>query len=112
MTLDEFERQVISACIDSPVITSVLVSGSGITWIRLRAYMTDGSFLEAFYNEVTDKTAFALIRADQRIFGADNTGGWHWHPFESPGQHIPDSNVITFQALLKRIEARLSSSEG
>ena len=32
-------------------------------------------------------TAFALIHQGQRIFGADNTGGWHIHPFAAPERH-------------------------
>ncbi len=75
MTLDEFENQVISACASSPAVMGVSVFGIGITWIRLRAYLADGSILDAFYNEMTRKTAFAVIKGEQRIFGADNTGG-------------------------------------
>jgi hypothetical protein len=41
MTLDEFEIQVISACDASPIVVGVAVIGSGITWVRLRAYLTN-----------------------------------------------------------------------
>ena len=34
MTLDDFEIQVISASAASPVVISVAVAGSGITWLR------------------------------------------------------------------------------
>ena len=72
-----FEDQVISACDASPVVVSVAVIGSGITWLRLRAYLVDESFIEAFYNEETQKVAFARIKDGNRIFGADNTGDRH-----------------------------------
>lgn len=39
MTLDEFENQVISSCAASPIVVSVAVIGSGITWLRLRAFL-------------------------------------------------------------------------
>jgi hypothetical protein len=108
MTLDEFEKQVISACAASLAVIGVSIFGIGITWIRLRAYLVDGSVLDAFYNEVTRKTAFAVIKREQRIFGADNTGGnWHWHPFGAPESHISAKESIDFPAFLSKIEEHL-----
>jgi hypothetical protein len=42
---------------------------------------------EKSYNEFTRRTALVLIKNNQRIFGADNTGGWHLHPFADPSRH-------------------------
>jgi hypothetical protein len=107
MTLDEFELQVISACAASPVVVSVAVAGSGITWLRLRSYLLDESFIEAIFNETTQKMAFARIKDGIRIFGADNTGGWHWHPQGMPDEHVPTQESISFPLFLKRVEADL-----
>jgi hypothetical protein len=104
MTLDEFESQVISACTASPIVVSVAMIGSGITWLRLRAYLTDESFIEAFFNTATQKVAFARIRDGERIFGADNTGGWHWHPLDAPDEHIRTDQSISFDEFLQRVE--------
>lgn len=104
MTLDEFEIQVISACAASPIAVSVAVVGSGITWLRLRAYLVDGSFIDSFFNEATQKVAFARIKDGKRIFGADNTGGWHWHPFGAPEEHIRTGEAVSFPAFLQRGE--------
>ena len=82
---------------------------SGVTWLHLRAHLADGSFADAFYNEATGKTAFALIKSERRIFGADNTGGWHWHPFETPDSHNPTPEAVTFENFLGRIEERLKA---
>ena len=38
MTVDEFEIQVISACDASPIVVSVAVIGSGITYSWLSRY--------------------------------------------------------------------------
>ncbi len=103
LTLEAFEAQVASACAASPVVAGVSTVASGVTWIRLRAHLTDGSFADAFHNEATGKTAFALIKDEKRVFGADNTGGWHWHPFESPESHVPASDAVTFEEFLRRI---------
>jgi hypothetical protein len=104
MTLDEFENQVIAACAGSSIVVSVSLTGVGITWLRIRAYLIDGSFLETFYNEVTGKTSFALIMGDKRIFGADNSGGWHWHLFEAPDEHVLAVEKIDFHVFLSRVE--------
>ena len=32
-------------------------------------------------------TDFALIERGKRIFGCDNLGGWHIHPFRNPDEH-------------------------
>ena len=104
MTLDEFENQVISACSASPIVTSVAVIGSGITWLRLRAYLIDESFIEAFFNEATRKVAFARIQDGKRIFGADNTGGWHWHLQDMPEEHVPIREAVSFPEFLQRVE--------
>jgi hypothetical protein len=53
---------------------------------------------------MTLETAFALIQANQRILGADNTGSWHWHPRDSPDNHIPINQVVTFTEFLQEVE--------
>ena len=104
MTLEQFEFEVTSACAVSPIVAGISTVGVGATWARLRAHLADGSFIEAFYNQATGKTAFALIQANQRILGADNTGSWHWHPRENPDSHIPINQVITFAEFLQEVE--------
>ena len=109
MTLEAFELQVTSACAESPIVVGVSVVASGVTWLNLRAHLTDGTFADAFYNEATGKTSFALIKDTRRIFGADNKGGWHWHLFDAPETHSPASDAVTFNDFLSRIEARLKA---
>jgi len=69
-----------------------------------------GGFVEAFYNEQTGTLAYALIRQGQRAFGADNTGGWHVHPFDGPERHDPLSAAMSFAEFVAEIERRLASS--
>jgi hypothetical protein len=107
MTLDEFEVQVISTCTASTAVVSVAVAGSGVTWLRLRAYLQDESFIEAFFNEATQKIAFAHIQGGIRVFGADNTGGWHWHLHGMPEEHFPTQEPVSFPEFLKRVEDNL-----
>jgi hypothetical protein len=62
------------------------------------------SNIDAYHNEATGRTAYALIKERQRIFGADNTGGWHWHPFDAPDEHVTSADSVPFEAFLDQIE--------
>lgn len=66
--------------------------------------MTAGGYIDAFHNEQTGTTAYALIDKGQRIFGADNTGGWHYHPFHDPTRHEPLADAMTFAVFVAQIE--------
>ena len=105
IALEQFEGQVTSLCATSSVVVGISTVAVGVTWLHLRAYLVDGSFVDTFYNDVSDRTAFALIKNERRIFGADNTGGWHWHPFEDPENHQPADQAVSFRDFLDRVEA-------
>jgi hypothetical protein len=72
--------------------------------IGLRPEVTTGGFIDAFFNEQTGTTAFALIREGERIFGADNTGGWHVHPFADPDRHDLLPEPMSFAEFVAEIE--------
>jgi len=74
------------------------------TSISLRVSIASGGFIDAFYNEQTDTIAFAFIREDQRLYSADNTGGWHAHPFADPARHDPLADPLSFTELVNEIE--------
>jgi hypothetical protein len=104
LTLESFEHQVSTACAASSIVTGVSTIASGITWLQLRAYLGDGSFIDTFFNEATGRTSFAWIKDNHRVFGADNTGDWHWHPLESPDDHIPVDAAVAFDEFIGQIE--------
>jgi hypothetical protein len=104
MTLDEFQRQVFMAASASPICDIPLVWRLTSTSIKLRIEIASGGFVDAFFNEQTGTTAFALIRQGMRVFGADNTGGWHIHPFEDPSRHDPLADPMTFGEFVAHIE--------
>jgi hypothetical protein len=104
MTLAEFEQQVFAVAIASPICDIPVVRRLTPTTINLRLTITTGGFVDAFYNEQTGTTAFALIRHDRRVFGADNTGGWHVHPFANPAQHDPLPAPMSFLEFIAEIE--------
>ncbi|PIX38598.1 MAG: hypothetical protein COZ56_20085 [Armatimonadetes bacterium CG_4_8_14_3_um_filter_58_9] len=108
MTLTEFESQVFEAAFKSAVCGIPLVRRRMPVSISLRVPLTVGGFVEVFYNEATGTTAFAVIENDQRVFGADNTGGWHIHPFNSSTDHLPLPGPTVFTDFLAHLEAHFS----
>jgi len=104
VTLAEFEHQVFSVAMASPICGVPTVRRLTATSITLRVTVSTGSFVEAFYNEQTGTTAFALIRVSRRAFGTDNTGGWHLHPFADPDSHTPLPGAMSFADFVAEIE--------
>ena len=55
--------------------------------LKIRIELNKETLLDIFYNPKNDRTDFALIRNNRRIFGYDNLGGWHRHPVANPQGH-------------------------
>ncbi len=108
MTIEEFERAVFQAADQSPLCDVPLIRNLTPTFEAIRVPLTFGGFIDAFFNQETGTTAFALIRDDKRIFGADNTGGWHLHPFENPEEHRALANAMTFADFVQAVEERFA----
>jgi len=104
MTLVEFEQQIFAGAMGSIICDIPVVRRLTSTSINLRLTLTTGGFIDAFYNEQTGTTAFALIRQSQRVFGADNTGGWHVHPFADPDRHELLPGGMSFAEFIAEIE--------
>lgn len=95
MTLWEFEQTVAIVAATSPLCGIPVVRRLMPTSIALRVPIVGNRFVEAFFNEATGTTAYALIQEGRRIFGADNTGGkWHIHPFGDPEGHYPPAGEL------------------
>ena len=104
MTLADFIQQVYTVAAASPICGIPVVRRLMPTSLNLRVPLTIDGFVEVFYNEQTGTTAYALIQGDQRVFGADNTGGWHVHPFDDPARHDPLSDEMSFANFIAAIE--------
>lgn len=104
MTLAEFEQQVFSVAMASPTCGIPSIRRLTATSISMRVGVITGGFIDTFYNEDTGTTAFALIRQGRRVFGVDNTGSWHLHPFADPSQHVPQPGAMSFADFVAEIE--------
>ena len=106
MTLIEFESQVFGVAAASAICSIPLVRRLTPTSINIRIDVTLGGVIDVFYNEQTGTTAYALIQEGRRVFGADNTGEWHLHPFDDPDCHDPLRGAMSFAEFLANIEDR------
>ena len=104
----EFERQIRETCANSFIVARIKILTVSLEHIQLRIFITDFSFIDIYYHQVNGKTAYAHIRDDQRIFGADNRKDWHWHPYEDPQRHDFVEREITFAEFMKRVEEKIS----
>jgi hypothetical protein len=104
MTLADFIQRVYTVAAASPICGIPVVRRLMPTSLNLRVPLTIDGFVEVFYNEQTGTTAYALIQDGQRVFGEDNTGGWHVHPFDDPACHdlLPDE--MSFADFIAAIE--------
>ncbi|MHB0878150.1 MAG: hypothetical protein ACYC5O_19110 [Anaerolineae bacterium] len=107
MSLAEFERQVFSCALTSPVCGIPTIRRLSPSSISLRVNVSSQGFIDAFYNEHTGTTAYALVVDGRRAFGADNTGGWHVHPFSAPDQHCPLDGPLSFADFVAEVEHHL-----
>ncbi len=77
--------------------------------LKVNLHFGERLFLAVRFNARNGRIDFALIRNEKRIYGCDNLGSWHYHPYENPAQHIPcepptiDSFIQDLHALLERL---------
>jgi len=96
-------RCILDTSVQSPIVTGIEVLLLEEPVLKVRAYVEAFAFVEVFFNAETGKTSFALIKDRHRIFGADNTRGWHLHPFDSPESHCP-CEAMSFACFLRHVE--------
>jgi hypothetical protein len=104
MSIRDFIQEIFEICHDSPLCGTPATRRLNPTSVNLRIPLTNLQIVDVFYNEQTGRTAFALIENEQRIFGADNTGSWHIHPFDNPKSHEPLDSPVSFVEFIRLIE--------
>lgn len=99
----EVYRHILNICAQSAVVTGIELLLLEEPILKLRAHVGTLVFVEVFFNAETGKTSFALIKDRGRMSGADNTRGWHLHPFGSPESHHP-CEAMSFESFLRHVE--------
>lgn len=111
MTIRDFLHGIYAVAASSPICGIPAIRRLSASAINLRIPVSSGQFIDAFFNEQTGRTAFAFIENEKRLFGADNTGGWHVHPFDDPEQHEALKEPMNFLEFIELIEARLQNEQ-
>jgi len=94
---------IIDTSAQSPVVIGIEQFLLEEPVLKLRVHLGASLFVDVFLNAETGKTSFALIKDGQRIFGVDNTRGWHLHPFANPERHCP-RDEMSFASFLWQVE--------
>lgn len=105
MTISDFLHDLHTVADSSPICGIPAIRRLTASAINLRIPVSSGQFIDAFFNEQTGRTAFAFIENEKRLFGADNTGGWHVHPFDDPSQHHMIEGPMAFRNFIEQVEA-------
>ena len=105
--MDEFERHLEAICHELSFVRSVAIFASTESSNLWRVTLSDDTFIDVYYSEITGKISFAHIKDGRRILGADNAGGWHWHPSEAPDSHLPSASEITIEEFMKVLKSSL-----
>jgi hypothetical protein len=103
LTCRELYGRIVQACAESALVTGIELLVLEAPVLKLRAHVGTLAFVEVFFNEETGKTSFALLRDEQRMFGADNTRGWPLHPIDTPETHRPCA-PMSFDSFLRQVE--------
>ena len=108
LEMEEFERHLEAVCSKLSFVKSVAIfawTESSNLW---RVTLSDDSFIDVYYSEITNKKSFAHIKDQKRVLGADNKKNWHWHPYEEPQRHDFTDGEISFDEFLKYVEEKIS----
>lgn len=102
VTPQGFASEIIDLCAASPIVRDYDLQIRDNVVLRCRVHLVEG-FVDVYRNFRTGTTAYAWIVAGKRLFGADNTGGWHRHPPEDPGRHAA-CPPVTLLAFFRELE--------
>ncbi|MBS1249705.1 MAG: hypothetical protein MAG431_01286 [Chloroflexi bacterium] len=104
VTTHKLIENIIAVCAQSPIVRAYTVRSYDLDILSMRIHLLDDSFIEVFYNIITNKTAFTYIVEDIRVYGKDNTKmGWHVHPMGNPTEHI-SCEEVSFSDFLAEVE--------
>ena len=106
MNPNEFASLIADICSKYDFIVDYNLDIEDNVIVKSRIFLIDESFVEIYYNSDNGKISFALIKDKERIFGADNLGFWHIHPFDNPEKHIK-CDEIKLEMFIEKVKDKL-----
>ncbi|MFB6147716.1 MAG: hypothetical protein ABEJ66_02420 [Candidatus Nanohaloarchaea archaeon] len=92
MDADDLASRILDIAAEYSFVTDFSIEVHEGVVLESRLELEKG-FVDIYSNSETGKTAYAWIVDGERVYGADNTGGWHIHPFGDPGRHESSDRV-------------------
>jgi len=89
MSVEAFERHLRAAISSHLTGVQIHLEVQRAIVLQGQIIIDDELFLHVYFNALTTKTIYALIHRGQRVMGYDNYRFWHFHPLDSPNDHIP-----------------------
>jgi hypothetical protein len=65
-------------------------------------------FIAVYFNALSGKTSYALIREGRRLAGYDNYKFWHYHPPGETNRHVACEAPTPEEAIAKLVEVNAS----
>jgi len=98
-TLEQFRQSLLTALERHfPQAEVTLTESRGIV-LSGRARLDAETLIAVYFNALTGKTSYALIRQDRRLAGYDNYKFWHYHPPEEIDRHEPCAEPTPEEAI-------------
>lgn len=105
MTAAEFASRIVDVSAAYDIVEDYDFTIHENVVVRARLTLADG-FIDVYRNFETGKVAFAWIVDEERVFGADNTGGWHVHPYDNPERHR-DAEPWTLREFMDAVDDQI-----
>ena len=109
MSAGDFASRIIDLAAKHDFIQDYSIDVNEAVVLNARIDLEKG-FIDIYRNFETGKTAFAWIIDEKRVYGADNTGGWHTHPFSDPESH-QESDEVKLEEFVQRVCETLEPEE-
>ncbi|KXA99513.1 hypothetical protein AKJ41_05315 [candidate division MSBL1 archaeon SCGC-AAA259O05] len=103
---DEFSSRIIDLCTQFNIVKDYSLEFHENVVLKSRIYLDKG-FVQIYRNFETGKIAFAWLVDGERLYGADNTGEWHIHPYEDPSKHVK-SSPLGLEEFLENVKSMIS----
>ena len=88
-SIEAFEEQLIYGLQKHVPGGNLEIIEKSIMRLKARYHIGISLFVDIFYAIRTGKISFAVVHKGERVFGIDNLGNWHCHPFRKPQNHEP-----------------------
>ncbi len=88
-SIEEFEKQLVYGLRKYAQGGNLEIVEKSMVRLKARYHIGVSLFIDIFYAIRTEKVSFAVVQKGERVFGIDNLGRWHCHPFGKPENHEP-----------------------